>query len=128
MAIYLARTGSDKQAIRQHLVNVFGYDLSTSLNAIRETYEFDVSCQGSVPQAIVAFLDAADFEDAIRNAISLGGDADTMACIAGGIAEAYWGVPKEIEERTIGYLDGQLRKVVDEFNQRFKARKRGGTD
>lgn len=128
VAIYLARTGSDKQAIRQHLVDVFGYDLSAPLNAIRETYEFDVSCQGSVPQAIVAFLDAADFEDAIRNAISLGGDADTMACIAGGIAEAYWGVPKEIEERTIGYLDGQLRDVVDEFNQRFKSRKRGGTD
>ncbi len=121
VAIYLARTGSDKQAIRQHLVDVFGYDLSTPLNAIRETYEFDVSCQGSVPQAIVAFLEAADFEDAIRNAISLGGDADTMACIAGGIAEAYWGVPKEIEQQTLSYLDGQLRKVVDEFNQRFRS-------
>ena len=81
-----------------------------------------------MPQSIVAFLEAEDFEDAISNANSLGGDADTMACIAGGIAEAYWGVPKEIEERTLGYLDGQLRKVVDEFNQRFKARKRGGTD
>ena len=120
VAIYLARTGSDKQAIRQHLVDVFGYDLSTPLNAIRETYEFDVSCQGSVPQAIVAFLEAADFEDAIRNAISLGGDADTMACIAGGIAEAYWGVPKEIEQQTLSFLDGQLRKVVDEFNHRFR--------
>lgn len=107
---------------------MFGYDLSTPLNAIRETYEFDVSCQGSVPQAIVAFLDAADFEDAIRNAISLGGDADTMACIAGGIAEAYWGVPDKIEQRTLRFLDGRLRQVVDEFNQRFKAWKRGGTD
>jgi len=128
VAIYLARTGRDKQAIREHLVDVFGYDLSTPLNAIRETYEFDVSCQGSVPQAIVAFLDAADFEDAIRNAISLGGDADTMACIAGGIAEAYWGVPDKIEQRTLRFLDGRLRQVVDEFNQRFKAWKRGGTD
>jgi len=124
VAIYLARTGRDKQAIREHLVDVFGYDLSTPLNAIRETYEFDVSCQGSVPQAIVAFLDAADFEDAIRNAISLGGDADTMACIAGGIAEAYWGVPDKIEQRTLRFLDGRLRQVVDEFNQRFKAWKR----
>ena len=128
VAIYLARTGNDQQAIRQHLVDVFGYGLSTPLNAIRETYEFDVSCQGSVPQAIVAFLEATDFEDAIRNAISLGGDADTMACIAGGIAEAYWGVPHGIEQRTLGFLDGRLRQVVDEFNHRFKTLPRGGTD
>jgi ADP-ribosylglycohydrolase len=121
VAIYLARTGSDKSTIRQHLVDVFGYDLSTSLNAIREHYEFDVSCQGSVPQSILAFLEAVDFEDAIRNAISLGGDADTMACIAGGIAEAYWGVPEEIERRALNYLDGRLRQVVDEFKRRFGA-------
>jgi ADP-ribosylglycohydrolase len=121
VAIYLARTGSDKSTIRQHLVDVFGYDLSTPLNAIREHYEFDVSCQGSVPQSILAFLEAVDFEDAIRNAISLGGDADTMACIAGGIAEAYWGVPEEIERRALNYLDGRLRQVVDEFKRRFGA-------
>jgi len=80
---------------------------------------FDVSCQGSVPQSIVAFLEATGFEDAIRNAISLGGDADTMACIAGGIAEAFWGVPNEIEEQTLKLLDDHLRGVVEEFNQRF---------
>jgi ADP-ribosylglycohydrolase len=128
VAIYLARTGSDKQAIRRHLAELFGYELSTPLDAIRETYEFDISCQGSVPQSIVAFLEAEDFEDAIRNAISLGGDADTMACIAGGIAEAYWGVPEEIEQQTLSYLDGQLRGVVGEFNRRFRMVTSGDTD
>ena len=126
MAIYLARAGNDKQAIRQQLEELFGYDLSPSLSHIRETYEYDVSCQGSVPQALVAFLEAGDFEDAIRNAISLGGDADTMACIAGGIAEAYWGVPDKIVRRTLAYLDDQLRKVVDEFIRRFGVSKREG--
>ncbi|MCY2994412.1 MAG: ADP-ribosylglycohydrolase family protein [Planctomycetota bacterium] len=128
VAIYLARTGSDKQAIRRHLVEVFGYELSTPLDAIRETYEFDISCQGSVPQSIVAFLEAEDFEDAIRNAISLGGDADTMACIAGGIAEAYWGVPQEMEQQALSYLDGHLRSVVDEFHRRFRMRDHRSTD
>ena len=126
-AIYLARTGSDKQAIRRHIVDAFGYDLSTPLDEIRETYEFDVSCQGSVPQSITAFLEAVDFEDAIRNAISLGGDADTMACIAGGIAEAYWGVPAEIEQRALSFLDDQLLAVVDEFNRRYRSPKLEGS-
>lgn len=125
-AIYLARAGNDKQAIRQQLEALFGYDLSTRLSDIRETYEFDVSCQGSVPQSMVAFLEASDFEDAIRNAISLGGDADTMACIAGGIAEAYWGVPDKIAKQTLAYLDDQLRKVVEEFIRRFGVSKREG--
>jgi ADP-ribosylglycohydrolase len=123
VAVHLARTGSDKPAIRQQLEELFGYDLSTPLSEIRETYEFDVSCRGSVPQSIVAFLEASDFEDAIRNAISLGGDADTMACIAGGIAEAYWGVPDQIARRTLAYLDDRLRTVVDEFESRFGASK-----
>jgi len=95
-------------------------DEISGLDSIRETYTFDVSCQGSVPQSIIAFLEATDFEDAIRNAISLGGDVDTMACIAGGIAEAYYGVPSEIEERTLELLDDRLRAVVQEFNQRFR--------
>jgi ADP-ribosylglycohydrolase len=127
VAVYLARTGSDKQAIRQHIVDVFGYDLSTPLDEIRETYEFDVSCQGSVPQSIIAFLEGTDFEDTVRNAISLGGDADTMACIAGGIAEAYWGVPEAIERRALSFLDEQLLMVVDEFNRRYRSTNRGGT-
>lgn len=120
VAIFLARTDSDKPAIRQHIAKTFGYDLSTPLDTIRATYRFDVSCQGSVPQSIAAFLEATDFEDAIRNAISLGGDADTMACIAGGIAEAYWGVPRAIERRTLSLLDDHLRQVVMEFASRFR--------
>lgn len=122
-AIFLARTGSDKSTIKQHIEDNFGYDLSTPLDVIRETYAFDVSCQGSVPQSIVAFLEATDFEDTVRNAISLGGDADTMACIAGGIAEAFWGVPSEIERRSLDLLDDDLRGVIAEFNERFTARK-----
>jgi ADP-ribosylglycohydrolase len=121
VAIFLARTGNDKAVIKRHIEEVFDYHLSTRLDVIRETYTFDVSCQGSVPQSIVAFLEATDFEDTIRNAISLGGDADTMACIAGGIAEAYWGVPSSIEKQTLGLLDDDLRAVVIEFNTRFKA-------
>ena len=128
VAVYLARTGSDKQTIRQRIVEMFGYDLSVRLDEIRETYEFDISCQGSVPQSIQAFLEAEDFEDAIRNAISLGGDADTMACIAGGIAEAYWGIPREIEQRTLGLLDDGLRQVVDEFKHRFQTLQHRGSD
>lgn len=119
VAIFLARTGSDRQAIGRHIVDVFGYDLATPLDQIRATYAFDVSCQGSVPQSITAFLEATDFQDAIRNAISLGGDADTMACIAGGIAQAYWGVPQTIAQQTLHYLDDHLRRVVDEFQRRF---------
>jgi ADP-ribosylglycohydrolase len=118
-AIFLARTGNDKPRIKQYVEEQFGYDLSDSLAGIREAYTFDVSCQGSVPQSIIAFLEATDFEDAIRNAISLGGDADTMACIAGGIAQAYWGVPEDIERQALELLDGQLRGVVEEFNDRF---------
>jgi len=120
-AIFLARTGSDKAAIKRHIEEAFGYNLSMPLDAIRETYDFDVSCRGSVPQSIVAFLEATDFEDAIRNAVSLGGDADTMACIAGGISEAFWGIPEEIEDRALSFLDDQLRGVVEQFNQRFRS-------
>ena len=126
VAIFLARTGHDKPAIKAHVEATFGYDLSTPLDTIRETYEFDISCQGSVPQSIVAFLEATDFEDAVRNAISLGGDADTMAAIAGGIAEAFWGVPREIEERVVGMLDGRLRGVVEEFERQFPQQRRAG--
>ncbi len=118
-AIFLARTGKSKPQIRQYIEESFAYDLSAPLDRIRETYEFDLSCQGSVPQSIIAFLEAANFEETVRNAISLGGDADTMACIAGGIAQAYWGIPKSIEDRTLALLDDDLLQVVHEFNARF---------
>jgi len=122
-AVFLARSGSTKDDIKRYIEQEFAYDLSGRLNDIREQYSFDVSCQGSVPQSIIAFLESDDYEDAVRNAISLGGDADTMACIAGGIAEAYYGaVPEDIRVRTLGALDEQLRGIVNEFVERFRSR------
>lgn len=118
-AIFLARTGADQSEIKRQIEATFGYDLSVSLDEIREDYGFDISCQGSVPQSIIAFLEANSFEDAVRNAISLGGDADTMACIAGGIAEGRFGVPAEIEKETLLRLDEPLRQVVQEFRERY---------
>ena len=123
VAIFLARTTHDKQAVRSHIEREFGYDLSTRLDEIREDYVFDVSCEGSVPQSIIAFLESTGYEDAVRNAISLGGDADTMACIAGGIAEAhYGGVPEPIRQQAVVKLVPQMRIIVDEFTARFITR------
>jgi ADP-ribosylglycohydrolase len=121
-AVFLARTGSSKEQIRRYIQEQFDYFLDDTLADLRPRYPFDVSCQGSVPQSIIAFLESTDFEDAIRNAISLGGDADTMACIAGAIAEAhYGGVPREIAEPVLARLDDRLRDIVGEFRQRFGA-------
>jgi ADP-ribosylglycohydrolase len=115
-AIFLARTGSNTDEIRYHIEQSFGYDLSQSLASIRPHYSFDVSCQGSVPQAMVAFLESTDFEDAIRNAISLGGDSDTIACITGGIAHAYYGgVPDAIAASVWQYLDNSLKEITKRF-------------
>jgi ADP-ribosylglycohydrolase len=114
-AIFLARTGRTKDEIRQYIAANFHYDLSRGVDEIRPTYHFDESCQGTVPQAIVCFLESTDFEDAIRNAISLGGDSDTLACITGGIAQAHYGVPAGIAGRTMSILDGDLRAVTARF-------------
>lgn len=119
-AIFLARTGHSKEQIRETIGQMFGYRLEERLDELRPRYGFDISCQGSVPQSIIAFLDSESFEDAVRNAISLGGDADTMACIAGGIAEAYYGdIPPEIETRVLSLLDKRLRDVVRRFQERY---------
>ena len=119
-AIYLARRGQDKDQIRSTLESQFGYDLSARLDQIRPTYHFDETCQGTVPQALAAFFESTSYEDAIRNAISLGGDADTLACITGGIAEAYYGgVPQELEKHTMALLDDHLVTVVERFRERF---------
>ncbi|MFQ5760622.1 MAG: ADP-ribosylglycohydrolase family protein, partial [Acidiferrobacterales bacterium] len=91
LAVFLARHGASKSEIRHELTERFGYNLERSVEEIRPGYAFDVSCQGSVPESIICFLDSSDVEGAIRLAVSLGGDADTMACIAGGIAEAFYG-------------------------------------
>ena len=98
-AIFMARNGSSKEEIKEFVVKEFGYDLDRTCDEIRPGYKFDVSCQGTVPEAMTAFMEGNDFEDVIRNAISLGGDSDTLAAIAGSIAEAYYGVPDELKRR-----------------------------
>jgi ADP-ribosylglycohydrolase len=119
-AIFLARTGGTKAEIKRFVESSFGYDLSRTLDEIRPAYSFDISCQGTVPQAITAFLESNDFEDAIRKAISLGGDSDTLACITGGIAEAFYKkVPDAIAERVFQILDERLANVTRKFMAKF---------
>lgn len=118
-AIYLARMGASKDEIKQHIEVRYDYNLSRSLDEIRPNYSFDVSCAGSVPESIICFLEAQNFEDSIRNAVSLGGDADTQAAIAGSIASAYWNVPKGISFKTIHRLDYRLLSVFIDFEENF---------
>jgi ADP-ribosylglycohydrolase len=116
LCIFLARHGVSKSDIRKEISKWFNYDLSKTINEIRPKYFFDVSCQGSVPQSIIAFLESGDYEDAVRKAVSLGGDADTMACITGGIAEAFHGpIPENIALETRKRLPENFLKVIDEF-------------
>lgn len=119
-AVFLARNGENKDEIRVFLENKFHYILSKSLYEIRKNYVFDSRASYSVPTAIIAFLESNDYESAIRNAISLGGDADTEACIAGGIAEAYYkAIPKHIVDFCDRKIDYSLKKVVLEFKDKF---------
>jgi len=119
-AIFLARQGSGKPAIKAHIEKHYAYDLSRRLEEIRPHYRFDVSCQGSVPEAIIAFLESEDFEDSIRLAVSLGGDSDTQACIAGSIAEAYYGsVPPKIADEVRHRLPEDLHSIVAMFRQAY---------
>ena len=120
LAVFLARTGSTREEIRDTLSSRFGYDLDQTVAEIRPAYGFDVSCQGSVPQALVAFLDSTDYADAVRKAVSLGGDSDTQACIAGGIAEAYYRhIPGSILQTVVSMLPPPLLSVYREFTARF---------
>ena len=118
-AVYLARIGSSKEEIKDHVEIRYGYDLSRTVDEIRPYYKFDVSCQGCVVESIICFLEAEDYEDTIRNCISLGGDADTMAAIAGGIASAYWDVSRNIQYKAIHRLDYELLNVLIEFEDQF---------
>ena len=113
LAILLARQGVTKDGIRDTIEDRFMYVLDRPLEEIRPEYDFDVTCQGSVPQAITCFLEADDYEGAIRNAISLGGDADTQACIAGGIAEAFYGVPESIASMTRAMLPQEFINIIE---------------
>ena len=110
-AIFLARTGANKETIEKYIEEKY-YILDFTLDEIRPTYDYEITCQKSVPQAIKAFLESTDFEDAIRNAISIGGDSDTVAAICGSIAEAFYRVDEEIKETALSYLDDYL---LDEF-------------
>ena len=119
-AIFLARTGAGKQDIRQYIETTFRYDLSRTLADIRPAYAFDESCQRTVPEAIIAFLESESFEDAIRKAVSLGGDADTLACITGSIALPHYGqMPKALHDGVMSRLDSGIRRVLRLFEQRF---------
>ncbi len=120
-AIFLARKGSSQAEIKSYVESNFSYNLSKSLDDIRPNYSFDETCPGSVPQAITAFLESTDFEDAIRKAISIGGDSDTIACITGGIAQAFYkGVPKKIEEKIYQILDPRLLNVLKMFRKTYR--------
>ena len=123
--IFLARTGRSKDEIRQYVIDEFKYDLSKTCDEIRPTYQHVESCQETVPQAITAFLEGTDFEDVIRNAVSLGGDCDTLTCIAGSMAEAMYGVPEdmkqEVRKRLYSFPD--LLAILDRFvNEKDKVR------
>ena len=122
LAVFLARTTRDKDRIKEEISGRFGYDLDRSPDDIRPDYGFDVSCQGTVPEAVVSFLHADSYEDAVRNAVSLGGDSDTLACIAGGMAEAYYGsgsIPTEILVSVKARLPETLRQITEQFCGRY---------
>jgi ADP-ribosylglycohydrolase len=118
--VYIARAGKSKQEIKEFVLKRFGYDLTRTIESIRPAYTFAVSCQGSVPEAIIAFLVSNDFEDAIRNAISLGGDSDTIAFISGSIAHAFYGsIPYHMIEYSRQSLDKNLLMIVDKFSRNY---------
>ena len=119
-AIFLARTGTTKDAIKDYIQTHFGYDLSRTCDEIRPNYYHVESCQETVPEAITAFLEGNGFEDVIRTAVSLGGDCDTLTCIAGSIAEAFYGVPKDLKEECMNGIPHDLRDVLLRFDTRLK--------
>jgi ADP-ribosylglycohydrolase len=120
LAVFLARKKVEKQEIRNAIEHRFGYDLQRTLASIRPTYSFDVTCQKSVPESILCFLESTSCESAIRNAVSLGGDADTMACIAGSIAGAFYGVPLAIQNEVKERIPESMKKVITKFEAAVK--------
>ena len=115
-AIYLARTGKSKKEIKDYIEKSFGYDLNRTCDEIRPYNQFDETCQGSCPEAIISYLESDDFESAIRLAVSLGGDSDTIACMTGGIAAAYYGVPEDIVEKIMPYLPYYIKDELKRFD------------
>lgn len=121
-AIYLARNGASKEEIKEYIEKEFHYDLNRTLNEIRPTYHMDETCQKTVPEAIIAFLESKDYEDAIRNAVSLGGDTDTLGAITGSIAEAYYGIPQTLITECRNRINKEMRDVLDEFDHTLSKR------
>lgn len=129
LAVLLARRGTGAEDLRRELTARFGYDLARTAADIRPRYVFDISCQGSVPEALICALEGRDWERAVRLAVSLGGDADTQACIAGAVAEARWGgVPADIDRRVRLVLPGHLLEIVCDFEARLREQHGGGKD
>ena len=120
VAIFLAKNGASIDEIKDYIDKNY-YSIDFTLDDIREDYTFDVTCQRSVPQAFQAFFESQDFEDAIRNAISIGGDSDTIAAICGGIAEAYYGIPEDIRQEALTFLDDRLREILEDFESSYPA-------
>ena len=118
LAIHYLNIGCSKDDVREEIENL-GYNLSRTVDDIRLTYKFDESCQGTVPEAFVCFLESNSFEDAIRNAISIGGDSDTIACIVGGFSEAYYGVPKELKKEVNNFIPVEFKNIIHEFYERL---------
>lgn len=125
-AIFYMRHGKSKNAVKEYkeilkdyIQNKYKYELQYTLDEIRPTYTFNESCQGTVPQAIISFLESKDFEDAIRNAISLGGDSDTLAAITGSIAEAAYGIPEDIKEKALSYFNDPLDKPIKDLYKKW---------
>jgi ADP-ribosylglycohydrolase len=114
--IFLARKEKDREKLKKYITKEFGYDLTITVDELRETYEYNETCQRTVPEAIICFLESTDFEDAIRNAISIGGDSDTLAAITGGIAEAYYQeIPEEILNEAIKRLPTDIKEILKRF-------------
>ena len=118
VCVFLARDGKNILEIRDY-VNKHYYPMNFTLDGIRDSYKFNETCQGTVPQAIMAFLESTGFEDAVRNAVSIGGDSDTLAAITGTIAEAYYGIPAEIRKHALTFLDERLLKILDNFESAY---------
>ena len=123
-AIYLARTGKSKEEIKAYIEENFGYDLSRTCDQIRPGYHHVESCQETVPEAITAFLEGESFEDVIRTAVSLGGDCDTLTCIAGAMAEGFYGVPKDLKKECRNRLSKNLLEVLNRFDEYLSFRKK----
>jgi len=120
LSVFLARTTRDKGLMKKEIAGRFGYDLNRTVDRIRPSYGFDVSCQGTVPEAIISFLDAGGYEDAVRNAVSLGGDSDTLACITGAVAEAYYGkIGPPVMEKVKTCLTPDLWSITEKFCRNY---------